>query len=549
MNKTVSGAQALALGALDSGISVVTGYPGAPVTPVVRHILQQSTSDRVDIHWTSNEKVAIEIAFGASLNGDRALVCIKSVGLNIALDPLMTLNLSGCNAGFVLLVGDDPGGWGSQNEQDSRALANLTELPWLEPTTAADAYVAMQQAFTLSEEMGLPVVVRITRALVLAECQLPAIASPPSTKPTFRQDSWRWAILPINVVHHHRRLQEALQTVQKSFETSLLNTIEGTGSQGILTSGFTYHKLSTVLADVDACKLADLKILRLGTFYPLPTQLVTSFLQDLESVLVLEETAPLTERSVQAIAQTAGLTLSICGRDTGHVPQAGEIFAADITQALSQFLPDLLLPTPAQDSRPMASREALCKNCPYIPTFEALSDSIAERGGRDDFILIGDPGCMVRAQLPPYQLLDVKHSLGSSIGIAAGIALRSNSTVKRVIALCGDSGFLHSGLGGLMDASRLGISMLVILLDNGTTALSGGQPHPASSIDTRGKPRPAVDLAQIAHALGGNWIHTLNLDGGENPHPAIESALDTDQLMILVVKGQCPRHIPNTTAD
>ena len=169
MNERVSGAYALARGAIEAGVSLVTGYPGSPVTAVVNGILELTSPEEVQVEWTSNEKVAIEMAFGASLGGTRSLLCVKSVGLNIALDPLMALNLSGCNAGLVLLVGDDPGGWGSQNEQDSRALALAAEVPLLEPTSVSDAQGAMRQAFQLSEEMGLPVMVRVTRALVLAE--------------------------------------------------------------------------------------------------------------------------------------------------------------------------------------------------------------------------------------------------------------------------------------------------------------------------------------------------------------------------------------------
>jgi indolepyruvate ferredoxin oxidoreductase alpha subunit len=165
MNEPVSGAYALARGAIEAGVSLVTGYPGAPATAVVNEILELTSPDEVQVEWTSNEKVVMEIAFGASLGGMRSLLCVKSVGLNVALDPLMALNLSGCNAGLVILVGDDPGGWGSQNEQDSRTLALAAEIPLLEPTSVSDARAAVRQAFQLSEEIGLPIIVRVTWAL------------------------------------------------------------------------------------------------------------------------------------------------------------------------------------------------------------------------------------------------------------------------------------------------------------------------------------------------------------------------------------------------
>lgn len=199
--RPISGAYALARGAIGAGVSLVTGYPGAPATAVVNAILELTAPEEAQVEWTSNEKVAIEMAFGASVGGMRALLCVKSVGLNIALDPLMAFNLCGCNAGLVILVGDDPGSWGSQNEQDSRILALAAELPLLEPTTVSDARDTMRQAFQLSEETDLPVIVRITRALVLSKTSevfinLRGLTSPPP----FQREFMRWVVLPINVV-------------------------------------------------------------------------------------------------------------------------------------------------------------------------------------------------------------------------------------------------------------------------------------------------------------------------------------------------------------
>jgi indolepyruvate ferredoxin oxidoreductase alpha subunit len=544
MNEPVSGAYALARGAIEAGVSLVTGYPGAPATAVVNQILALTSPDEVQVEWTSNEKVAMEMAFGASLGGSRSLLGVKSVGLNVALDPLMALNLSGCNAGLVILVGDDPGGWGSQNEQDSRVLALAAEIPLLEPTSVLDARTVMRQAFQLSEEMSLPVMVRVTRALVLAEEKIQTLEVSEDFQslapPSFQREFMRWVVLPINVVPRHLRLLQRLEAVQARFEDSPFNGVEGEGPQGVIAAGFTYQKLLDLLGGIIP---PGLRFLRLGTFYPLPLERVTTFLQTVESVLVLEETAPLVERAVQATAQGAGLVLAIYGRDTGHVPQTGELFAPHIAAALNRFVPRLALPTEGESSRSMPSRQPLCDGCPYIPTFDALTEVIAQLGGRDEVIVVGDPGCMVRAQLPPYELLDVKTSLGSSIGMAAGIALSmsGSSMGKRVVALCGDSSFLHSGFSGLVDATRVGATMLVLILDNGTTALSGGQPHPASQVDARGKPRRAVDLAALAREAGADMVQVVDLDHGEDIRSAIEMGMDFDGVAVIIARGQCPR--------
>ena len=539
MKEPISGAYALARGAVEVGISLVTGYPGAPATGVVNAILALTSPQEIQVEWTSNEKVAIEMAFGASLGGTRALLCVKGVGLNVALDPLMALNLSGCNAGFVILVGDDPGGWGSQNEQDSRSLALAAELPLLEPTTVFDARRTMRQAFQLSEEIGLPVLVRVTRALVLAqETGLTEEGFSMTTPPTFQREFMRWVVLPVNVVPLHRLLLERLDAIQAHFEASPLNGEEGTGPHGIVAAGFVYQKLLDLL---DGNLRPGIRLLRLGTFHPLPVARITAFLKSVEAILVLEETVPLVERAVRAVAQGVGLTLPVYGRDTGHVSQVGELFAPHIAAALNTFLSHLVLPMEGESSRPRPSREPLCEGCPYIPTFNALVEAIAGRGGRDEVIVVGDPGCMVRAQLLPYKLLDVKHSLGSGIGMAAGMALSQATREggKQVIALCGDSGFLHSGFNGLMDAARIGAKMLVLILDNGTTALSGGQPHPASQVDARCRPRRAVDLAALAREAGAGMVRKVDLDRSEDIRAAIEMGMRFDGVSVVIARGRC----------
>lgn len=544
--RPISGAHALARGAIGAGVSLVTGYPGSPATAVVNAILEMTKPDEVQVEWTSNEKVAIEMAFGASVGGTRALLCVKSVGLNIALDPLMAFNLSGCNAGLVILVGDDPGSWGSQNEQDSRILAQAAELPLLEPATVSDARDVMLQAFQLSEEMGLPVIARVTRALVLAQTwevadqrrsdeNFPSLVPPPA----YQREMMRWTVLPINVVDYHRRLLQRLGQAKIRFEESPLNVEKGNGSHGVIAAGFAYQKLVETLGG----DLSALRILRLGTCHPLPTDRITAFLRKTESVLVLEETAPLIERAVQAVAQRAKLTLPILGRDSGHVPRAGELFAPHIAAALNHFLPGLALPTEGETTRPMPSRQPLCDGCPYIPIFDALVSVMEQAGGRDEFIVVGDTGCMVRGQLPPYELLDVKISLGSSVGTATGIALsqKREHAEKRVIALCGDSALLHSGINGLIDAARVGANMLVLILDNGTTALSGGQPHPASQTDARGSLRHAVDLIALVRAANVKDVHLVNLDRGDDVQAAIQTGIDCDGLSVIIARGQCPR--------
>lgn len=545
---TVSGALALAQGALDAGVSLVTGYPGSPVTTVVNHIVRLTSPEGVQVTWNSNEKVALEMAFGASVGGTRALLCVKSVGMNIALDPLLSFNLTGCNAGLVLLVGDDPGAWGSQNEQDSRGFAWMAELPMLEPTTVAEARTMMVEAFRLSEAHSVPVFVHITRALALSEAPASSVQSAtsmaPSTTmpspPTYRHDFMRWVGLPVNVVENHQRLLEKLNVIRDQFEQSPFNSPIGDGTYGVIAPGVAYQKLLDAFGgEVPSA----LRVLRLGTLHPLPETQIVDFLKSVATVLVVEETAPWIEQAVRAVAQQAGLMLAIDGRENGVVPRGGELFPAHIAEVLNRWLPELALPTDGPRERSRPSREPLCDGCPYVPAFDALLKVMAQHGGKENFIVTGDPGCMVKAQMPPYKLLDVKNSLGSSIGLAAGAAVSQQRAGRgrHVVSVAGDSAFLHSGFGGLVDAVRTGAPLLVLLLDNGTTALSGGQPHSGSGLDVRGEPKPAVDLAELSRAAGVEFVRVVDVDHGDDATSAIEAGLEVDGAAVVIIRGQCVR--------
>lgn len=538
--ETVKGSEALAYGALQAGVQFVTGYPGSPSTGAVDALLRLAGPD-VQIEWAVNEKSAFDAAFGASLAGLRVLLCLKVVGLNVALDSLMVGNLAPGDGAFVILVGDDPGGWGSQNEQDSRLLAAAAEVPLLEPTSASQARETMSRAFLLSEQFGLPVVVRITRALA-GDAAPPAssvAAGPSADAPpaTFQRQGERWTVLPVHVVEYHRRLHAALSRVQSAFEESDLNHARGGGQRGILAAGQVSHKLRQVLEQTPGGNGA--AILALSTLHPLPEERLTTWLRGLEAALILEETAPYIEIQVQALAQRAGLDLPIYGRKSGHVPGTGELFASQIAGALAALWPETQWPAPPEDGRPLPSREPLCDDCPYIPTLEALLAAMERRGGRDAFVVTGETGCMVRAQLPPWQIMDLKYGMGSSIGLAAGLARAG--IPQKIVALSGDSAFLHSGLGELIDADQAGANLLVVLLANEITALSGGQPHPATGHDARGTPRRPVDLVALVRAAGVASVRVVDPEQPAALEAALGQGLDARRLAVVIVRQPCPR--------
>jgi indolepyruvate ferredoxin oxidoreductase alpha subunit len=533
----ITGSQALAYGALEAGVDYVTGYPGSPATGVVDALLELA-DDQVRVEWAVNEKSAFDAAFGASIAGFRTLLCLKSVGLNVALDSLMVSSLAPGPGGFIILVGDDPGGWGSQNEEDARPLVAAAEVPLLEPTSPEDAQAAMREAFHLSERFRVPVAVRITRALVLEQG---AYRSPPAPARSPRGGSFerqgdRFNVLPVHVVEFHRELHKAVDGVQATFEDWPLNRREGKGAHGVIAGGFSCHKLQQVLAQSGNPPLS---ILGLGTLNPLPEQLITDTLSSLEAALVLEETAPYLEVQVQALAQRAGLRLPVYGRLSGHIPREGELFEREIAEALAALLPEWPWPSYGPGSRPMPSRQPLCEDCPYIPTFEALLEVMERHGGRESFVVTGETSCMVRAQLPPYELLDVKYGMGSSIGLAAGLA--RTGIPQKIVALSGDSALLHSGLAELIDAAQSGIDLLVVVLANETTALSGGQPHPGTGHDARGKARQPADLAGLVQAAGADMVQVVDPEDRRATEAAYTAALAAGGLAVVIARRACPK--------
>jgi indolepyruvate ferredoxin oxidoreductase alpha subunit len=396
----------------------------------------------------------------------------------------------------------------------------------------------MHLAFDLSSQFQVPVVVRFTRALAATRL----VASPPSPAAPRQQAASlprgpdRFNVLPIHVVELHQRLQETLGRLQSLFEQSTLNGVEGEGQQGVIAAGQAYQKLKEVLAHSGQ---PPLHTFRLGTLHPLPEEQIVRFLRQINTALVLEETLPYVETQVQALAQRAGLVLPIYGRHSGHLPGAGELFTPQIVQALAALLPAWPWPQVELAGRIMPSRQPLCDDCPYISTFEALLAVMARHGGREAFVVTGETGCMVRAQLPPWQIMDLKYGMGASIGLAAGLA--RSGIPQKIVALSGDSALLHSGLGELIDAVQAGVHLLVVVLANETTALSGGQPHPATGHDAQGQPRQPVDLPALIRATGAETVQTVDPEDQEATQAAFEVGLAAKGVAVVIARRRCPR--------
>jgi indolepyruvate ferredoxin oxidoreductase, alpha subunit len=543
--RVLRGDRALAQGALAAGVAVVTGYPGSPATGVFDGCLEGTEPGQAHIQWAPNEKVAMEIAYGASIAGRRALVVLKSVGLNIGLDPLATMALSGCHAGLVILLGDDPGGWASQNEQDSRWMARVAEIPVVEPVSVEQSAALMVQAFVWSESLGIPVIVRTVGSLALAEGPVEAPWRPPPFGAGFLRQRDRWVVLPAVVVGRHRALHRKLRQIRNLFETSPYDIIEGEGRVGVIAVGHTRAKVRRALV-----KDAPVQVLGLSSVWPLPERMLSRWLKGMKRVLVVEEGGPFVEEEVRALAQRRGIRVAVLGRDERSIPAEGELTEPAIAAALGRLAPDLAGDVPATEGRAMPSRVPLCDDCPYRPAFEALLAEMDANGGRNRHIIIGETGCMVRANLPPMRLFDVKYSLGSGLGLGIGLALGQagpGGEGQRVVALLGDSSFFHSDINALPHAALLDLPLLVVILDNSTTALTGGQVHPGSATDERGVPRRVVDLADVVRGCGiepqviaTNDVAALRAAFAEGLAGGVGYNAGT---RVIIARGPCPRYV------
>jgi indolepyruvate ferredoxin oxidoreductase, alpha subunit len=493
--QTVTSPVAMARGALAAGVTLVASYPGSPSSETVAELIEQGGPLGVHVEWSSNEKVAMEIGIGASIAGRRALVATKSVGMNVMLDPLMALNLTPVHGGLVILLGDDPGGYGSQNDQDSRPLAPMLEMPWLEPSTPADGFAMIREAFAVSERLHTVVVVRITRSFTLqaGEVELPEGPFEPTDLGLVRE-TWRFVPVPRNVVAKHRDLHGRLAAFERWGEASTFNRAEGQGSLGIIAAGFAHRKLLDVLGDAPR---DGLRILQLGVLFPLPRAVIGRFLEGCRAVLLLEENEPFLEIGIKAIAHDVGASVRILGKALGHVPREGELYRWQIQRALEEFLPGFVpgrVFREADEAEERPPRENHCAGCHFGEIVEALKEA-GRRVGQDP-VLVGDPGCLAAIG----DRIDAKFAIGSAVGVADGLARAG--VRDRAVALFGDSSFFHTTMPAIANAVHHRSDLLMVVLDNGATVTSGFQPNPGQPRDALGRPAPALDIEKIARAMG-----------------------------------------------
>ncbi len=482
----LSGDEAIARAVWEAGTRVSAGYPGTPATEILESLAQYPN---LHAQWSVNEKVALEVALGASMAGARAFCAMKHVGLNVAADPLMTMTLTGVLGGLVIAVADDVGMSSSQNEQDSRYWGRFAHLPVLEPADSAEAYAMTLAAFDLSEQFQTPVLLRLTTRVCHVKSLVVVGQRDERRVPGFTIDAARWVMVPGNARHRVPLQLEREKALAAYSETSALTRDEPGQDHrvGFVVSGPAYLHLRETFPEAP--------LLKLGFTYPLPLGRIRALAEQVERLVVVEETEPLIENELRA----AGLTVH--GKDI--LPRLGELTADRIAAPIRRLIgdpepPTVALPQPGTAAGLFPRPPTLCAACPHIGVFSTLFAM------RRKVVIMGDIGCYTLGAGHPWHALDSCIAMGASMGLALGIdkAGGESDAKKAVLAVLGDSTFLHMGLQGLLNIVYNRGNVTVLILDNRTTGMTGGQNHPGTGQDVHGEVAPRVEFPPLVEALG-----------------------------------------------
>ncbi|MDQ7801571.1 MAG: indolepyruvate ferredoxin oxidoreductase subunit alpha [Armatimonadota bacterium] len=509
----LTGNEAIARGAYEAGVAVATGYPGTPSTEIVEYL---ATLPDVYVEWSSNEKVALDVAMGASMGGVRALCTMKHVGLNVAADTFMVASYTGVRGGLVVVSADDPGMHSSQNEQDNRLYAKFAGVPLLEPGDSQEAKTFTELAFSLSEEFDTPVLLRTTTRIshTRGVVELGDRHAPPPRP--FHRDPAKYVMLPAYARQRRPRvLERLLRLAEVAARPEFLRVEMRDPSVGVVTAGVCYSLVREVVPEAS--------VLKLGMSYPLPLDAIRRFAGQVRRLFVVEELEPFLEEMLRA----AGF--SVEGK--AYFPQQGELTPERVREGFARagVLPEPGDAGPA--NLPTAPRPpVLCPGCPHTAPFLALQ--------RLGAVVCGDIGCYTLAALEPLRAMDSCLAMGSSIGMATGLAL-AGTAPGPVVAVIGDSTFLHAGLPALVDAVYKRAHVTVVILDNGTTAMTGGQPHPATGSGVRGAPAPRVDLAAVCRAMGVEFVRAVDPYDLGATFVALEEAIRYPGVSVVITNRPC----------
>lgn len=523
MKELLSGNEAVARGAYESGVRVASAYPGTPSTEILQNL---SRYEGVYAEWAPNEKVAFEVGIGASMAGVRALVAMKHVGLNVAADPFMTFAYTGVNGGFVLACADDPGMHSSQNEQDNRYFARFAMVPMFEPSDSQEAKDMVGMALEASEQYDTPSILRLTTRVSHSKGVV-RLRKPKEVCPgQFARDRKKYVMIPAYARIRHPLVLERLAKLQALSERTRLNRIEwGKTSVGIIASGIAYQYAKEVLPDAS--------FLKLGMSYPLPERKIRRFASRVRRLVVVEELEPFLEEQILAMG------IKVEGKKffprldefSPELVEEGLRKAKVIRAPKASSRPQLQVPATASLPRP----PVMCPGCPHRSFFYALNQL---KG-----IVLSDIGCYTLSVLPPLESIDSCICMGASISSAHGVAKAlEKGGVKDdrpVFAVIGDSTFLHSGVTSLMDVAYNKGNVKVVILDNRTTGMTGGQDHPGTGRTLQGEETSQVDLHKLAEALGIRRVRVVDPYDLKGTAEVLKEEVGTPEPSVIIANRPC----------
>ncbi len=530
------GNEAIARGAMEAGVAFASTYPGTPSSEISLNLFQISRETDLYFEYSTNEKVALEVAAAAATSGVRSMCIMKHVGVNVAADALMTLAYMGVKGGLVLLTADDPYMFSSQNEQDTRHYARLSGLPMLEPSTVDEAREMVPYAFDLSRKLGEPVLLRTTTRInhstgVVTFGEL----KEPQPMGDFQKDPMNYVCVPAVSRKLHVQLLERLERAEEIAETSEFNRLNGEGTWGVLCNGVSHPYVLDAVKELNIADRA--KILRLGFSFPLPEKLIRRFLDGCERVLVVEEGEPVMEEGVRSIAQAAGMTLPIQGKGKELFSRLYEYDPAMVRGVMARFFdvpdtpPKKVDTSDVPDAPPRPP--TLCAGCSHRATFYAVKKATEGM----DVMFPSDIGCYTLGFLPPLSMADYVLCMGASSGAAGGFA---QTTKKKVVAFIGDSTFFHSGIPGLVNAVFNNHDVTLVILDNGTTAMTGHQPHPGvdmEQISLSGYGR--VSIEQVVRGIGVPHVSIVKPYKVKKSIDAIREAVEFKGVSVVIAQEAC----------
>ena len=499
----LSGNEAIAQGAWEAGLKVAAAYPGTPSTEILETLAKFAN---IDAQWSVNEKVAYEVALGAAIGGARSLFACKHVGLNVAMDPLMTSSYTGIKGGYLVIVADDPGLHSSQNEQDSRWVAVFSKLPMLEPASPAEAYEYAKEAFALSEKFDTPVMLRTTTRVAHTKQDVVTGQRDESQITELSPDIAKYVMVPKNAYAKHILIEKRFDALKAFAEKSKINKLEkGSKSIGFITSGVCYNYLKETFPDAS--------YLKLGMVWPLPEKKITAFAKTVKNVYVIEELDPFLVTHIKAM----GVKVK-----TKHP-------SFDIGELRPEFMADLVAGKKKKELPATTRKPVLCRGCPHRFVFNTLR--------KLKFFVTGDIGCYTLAATPPMATLHTFVCMGAGITIHEGI--RRAQPGKKVVGVIGDSTFVAAGVTGLINAVYNKVKGVIIILDNSTTAMTGGQHHPATGKTIKEYPTKKLILENLCKACGVDNVDIVSPYRLNELEDILKKRIEEDALSVVITRSPC----------